>query len=77
MKIVYKDAIEWEFRNKDILYEREREFKIPYKNIILTHKFTADFVVLENIVLEVKALEGGFNDDFIAQVLNYLKSIGM
>jgi len=72
MKIVYKDAIEWEFRNKDILYEREREFKIPYKNIILTHKFTADFVVLE-----VKALEGGFNDDFIAQVLNYLKSIGM
>jgi GxxExxY protein len=58
MEIVYKDALEWELRNKDILYEREKQFAIRYKNIILPHKFNADFVLLGNIILEVKAVDG-------------------
>ena len=38
----------------------------------MSHKFNADFVVFGNVILEVKAVEGGFTDTFTTQVLNYL-----
>lgn len=73
LEIIYKDAIEYELRKKLIVYEREREYTISYKDIILAHKFYANFVVFDNIILEVKAAEGGISDEFVAQTLNYLK----
>lgn len=45
LEIVYKDALEYEFRNADIHYEREKLYEVNYKGIILPHKFYADFVV--------------------------------
>jgi GxxExxY protein len=74
LELVYNDAIEWEAKTKDILYEGEKEFSIAYKEIILLHKFYADFILFENIILEVKAVDDGISNDFIAQVLNYLKA---
>jgi GxxExxY protein len=74
LELVYNDAIEWEAKTKDILYEGEKEFSIAYKEIILPHKFYADFILFENIILEVKAVGDGISNDFIAQVLNYLKA---
>ena len=73
LEIVYKDAIELEVRKKEIPYSREREFKIDYKGTILPHKFYADFVLFDKIILKVKAAQGGLADDQIAQTLNYLK----
>ena len=73
---VYKDAIEHEVRERQINYCREREYVIHYKEIILPHKYYADFVLFDNIILEVKAAEGGISDAFIAQMLNYLKASG-
>ena len=74
VEIVYKDAIEWELKNKAIVYERAKEFNILYKKIILPHKFYVDFILFENIILEVKAAEDGISNDFAAHVLNYLKA---
>jgi len=74
LEIVYKDAIEHELLKRNLPYSREREYKIQYKEIILPHKFYADFVLLDKIILEVKAAEGGFADPQIAQMLNYLKA---
>ena len=71
LEIVYKDALEYEFRQKNIAYEREKEFKIEYKNIILPHKFYADFVIYDNIILEIKAIQG-IHEDFTKLVLNYM-----
>jgi GxxExxY protein len=71
LEIVYKDAIEYECKQKDYCYEREKEFLINYKYIILPHKFYADFVLFDKIILEVKCCSG-FADEFIAQTLNYL-----
>jgi len=76
LEIVYKDAIELELRKKEIFYSREREYKIDYKGIILPHRFYADFVLFDKIILEVKAAEGGLADDQVAQTLNYLKVSG-
>lgn len=39
LEIVYKDALEYEFKNIGINFEREREYTISYKNTILPHKF--------------------------------------
>ena len=73
LEIVYKDALEYEFRQQQIQYEREKEFAIEYKNIILPHKYYADFVVYDDIILEIKAT-CGIIDEFIKQTLNYIKA---
>lgn len=51
-EIVYKDALEYELRKKNISFAREQQFKIRYKEIILPHNFYADFVVMDKIVLK-------------------------
>nr|WP_294787845.1 GxxExxY protein [uncultured Flavobacterium sp.] len=71
LEIVYKDALEIEFKNNGIPYQREKEFAIEYKGVILPHKFYADFVIYD-IILEVKSVKEICNDH-LAQVLNYLK----
>ncbi|MBG6060553.1 GxxExxY protein [Flavobacterium sp. CG_9.1] len=72
LEIVYKDALEIEFRNHNIPYEREKEYNVEYKGIILPHKFYADFVIYSDIILEVKSIKE-INNDHLAQTLNYMK----
>ena len=72
LEVIYKDALEIEFKENEIPFEREKEFLIKYKGKILPHKFYADFIVNEDIILEVKAVKE-FSNEHIAQVLNYLK----
>ena len=71
LEIVYKDALEYEIKTNNIPCAREKEFIIEYKNIILPHKYFADFVVYDNIILEVKAIKG-LTADFTKLVLNYM-----
>jgi GxxExxY protein len=75
LEIVYKDAFEYEFRQDNIPYQREKEYVVKYKEIILPRKFYADFVVFDSVILEVKASDGISNDD-MAQTINYLKCSG-
>ena len=72
LEIVYKDALEIEFKNKNIPFEREKEFSIEYKGNILPHKFYADFIIYDEIILEVKTVKE-INNEHIAQTLNYIK----
>ena len=71
LEIVYKDALEYEFNKKGISFEREKEFLIQYKEKILPHKFYADFVVQNKIILEVKC-SSTIIEKHYAQVINYL-----
>lgn len=75
LEIVYKDALEFEFRRAGLFYEREKEYVVNYKRTILPHKFYADFVVLGQVILEVKGKSGIAEED-VAQALNYLKVSG-
>jgi GxxExxY protein len=54
LEIVYKDALEFEFNNNFIEHEREKEYAVKYKGIILPHKFYAGFVVFDKVILEIK-----------------------
>lgn len=73
LEIVYKDALEYEFKQNRIPYLRERKFSINYKGYILPHAYFADFIVYNSIVLEVKSTSMIVNG-FIKQTVNYLKA---
>jgi GxxExxY protein len=70
-EVVYKDALEYEFNRNKIPFEREKEFDVHYKDVILNHKFYADFIVSGKIILEIKAVER-LTDEAKKQTLNYL-----
>ena len=72
LEIVYKDALEYEFKRNNIPFEREKEFKIQYKDVILDHHFYADFIIYDEIILEVKTAKE-IIDEHITQTINYIK----
>lgn len=71
-EIVYKDAIEYELEKSSIFFEREKEYSVKYKDILLKHKFYADFIIFDKIILEIKCCNS-ISDSHIAQAMNYLK----
>ena len=71
-EIVYKDALEYEFKNLNIPFEREKEYVVKHKDTILNHKFYADFILFDKIILELKSCEK-LDPKHIAQCINYLK----
>lgn len=75
LEIVYKDALEYEFKKAGIPYEREKHYLVHYKDTVLAHQFFADFVVYDKINLEVKGCSK-LTDDFTAKCINYLKVSG-
>ncbi len=70
-EIVYKDALELEFKKNNIRFEREKKYQIEYKNHILSHYYFADFVLMNKIILELKCVSV-ISDEHINQTLNYL-----
>jgi GxxExxY protein len=74
-EIVYKDAFEYELKKINFSFEREKEYLVHYKDIILNHKFYADFVVLDKIIIEIKSTEA-IHEKHISQCLNYLHVSG-
>ena len=75
-EIIYKDALEIEFRSLQIPYQREKLYKIEYKGKILPRRYPADFVIYDSIILEVKAMPMIINN-FVLQTRNYLKASGI
>ncbi len=72
LEIVYIGALAYEFLKEDIPFEREKMYDVNYKGVILPHKFYADFIIYDNIILEVKGCSG-IAHEFVAQAINYLK----
>jgi GxxExxY protein len=68
---VYKDAIEDELNRNNIPYEREVKYEVEYKGKILPHYYYADFVINNEVIIEVKA-QVGVHEECIPQVINYL-----
>jgi GxxExxY protein len=75
-EVVYKDALEFEFKRLGLPFEKEKPYSIFYKEQKLKHFFVADFVLYNTIILEIKA--GNYiGDPYIKQTLNYLKASGL
>lgn len=70
-EIIYDDALEYEFRKNEIPFEREKKYNITYKDIVLPHHYFSDFVIFDEIILEIKAIQE-LSSSEIKQTLNYL-----
>lgn len=70
-EVVYADALEIELTDNHIPYSRKKKYSIVYKRNMLPHKYQADFIIDDMIVIELKAIEC-LNSAQIKQTLNYL-----
>lgn len=71
LETVYQEELAIKFTNRGVPFEKEKEIKISYEDMILRKKYNADFVCYDKIIVETKALNG-LTSDHIAQTLNYL-----
>ncbi|CAN5154759.1 GxxExxY protein [soil metagenome] len=71
LEVVYQDAVAYELQLRNINYEMERKFTINYRGKILPHYYIADFVIADQIILELKA-QNGIVDENYKQLINYL-----
>jgi GxxExxY protein len=75
LEVVYKDALEIEFKLRSLPFEREKIFPIHYKSFKLNRNYTVDFFVYDKIVLECKAQYGIIGENY-KQSINYLATSG-
>ncbi len=75
-EVIYKDAMEIEFEDKNLPHSREEQLFVYYKGRKLRHKFIADFTLFDSMIVEVKSGEDGMNREVVSQTLNYLKASG-
>ena len=73
---VYQDALEVEFRLRNISYEREKSIQIVYKGEPLGEPYRADFVCYGKVIIELKSVSE-ILDVHRAQIINYLKATKM
>ena len=73
-EVIYQRALAWEMQQRDLVFDREIEQDIYYKDLpepIGTRR--ADFVVEGKVLVEIKAIIQ-LEDVHLAQTLNYLKA---
>ena len=70
---VYQEALEIEFRRRNIPYKREVEIEVYYDGVLLEKKFRADFVCYDSIIVELKAVSE-LDEGNLLQLSNYLKA---
>lgn len=73
---VYQDALEVEFRLRNIPYEREKTIQVVYKGEPLGEPYRADFVCYGKVIIELKSVSE-ILDVHRAQIINYLKATKM
>jgi GxxExxY protein len=73
LESVYQQALEVEFQESGIDYEREKEFPIYYRGKRLKSFYKVDFVCFGEVIVELKAL-AKLSSIEEAQVINYLKA---
>ena len=72
LEAVYQEALEEEFKTRQIPYVREAPLVLTYKGKVLNKRYVADFVCYSNIIIELKALSE-LNSLHKSQLINYLK----
>ena len=76
LESVYQESLEIEFTSQSIPFVREQQLELNYIGFKLNKLNIADFICFDKIILELKALEM-LTNQHLAQVLNYLKAIGL
>jgi GxxExxY protein len=73
---IYHNALKLLFDREGLRYQTEREFEVFYLNKNIG-TFRADFVVEDQVIIEIKSLAGNIPVLFQNQILSYLKASGL
>ena len=73
---VYQDALELEFQEQGIPYQREKSIHAHYNKRELNAEFVPDFICYDSIIVELKAVKE-LEDIHRSQAINYAKVAGM
>ncbi|MGC8981638.1 MAG: GxxExxY protein [Minisyncoccia bacterium] len=71
-EIVYKNALEKEFKERNLNFEREKQIEIKYEGQIVGY-YKPDFIIENKIVIEIKSLDS-INKSTLKQAWYYLKN---
>jgi GxxExxY protein len=70
---VYQEALSIVFDENQVPFVKEKLLDINFKGKLLKKKYIADFICYNEIIVELKAIEG-LLPEHTAQILNYLKA---
>ena len=73
---VYQECLEFEFQMDGVAFISKAPLALTYKGRMLKHTYEPDFICLEKIIVEIKAVSA-LADEHRAQVLNYLNATGL
>lgn len=73
LEAIYQDALEYEFQQRGIPCEREKEICVFYKGTMLKSRYRADFICFSGLLVELKAIST-LSSIEEAQVINYLRA---
>jgi GxxExxY protein len=73
LEAIYQEALELEFQHRKIPYIKEAKLNIYYKERLLNKYYEADFICVDKIIVELKAL-ACLSLEHESQLLNYLKA---
>lgn len=76
LEAVYQEALGIELKERSVPFRAEQRIRVMYKGSPLEKEYQADMVCYGKIILEIKALSR-LATDHEAQLLNYLKAVGM
>ena len=76
LESVYEDALCYELDLLQIPYQRQVDLDVHYKDVVFKHRFRADLLVDEKVLVENKAIKELTNQDE-AQLINYLTTTGI
>ncbi len=75
LEAVYQECLEIEFGMQGMLFVPRKPLTLAYKGIPLEQEYAPDFICLDKIILEIKAVSA-LADEHRAQVINYLNATG-
>ena len=73
---VYQECLHRELLLQGLPFQAKPKLKLSYKGQTLEQTYEPDFILFDKIVLEIKAVTD-LNDEFRAQVHNYLRATGL
>lgn len=73
LESVYEEALCYELDKNRILYQKQVELDVRYKDVVFERRFRADILIEEKVLVENKAVKALTKQDE-AQLLNYLKT---
>jgi GxxExxY protein len=76
LESIYEEALAVEMKSMGLNFERQKPIPVEYKGLKIDTVFRADFIVENEVILELKAVEK-ILPIHEAQILSYMKLSGM